>query len=253
MKLSIIGTGNVAHQLGSLLSKAGVKFSDVYGRSTDKALDLAIKLKCNVVDSVSKLSGDLIIVCVTDDAITEVLSEIPSHKYAVYTSGSMHLNQCGRNASTGVLYPLQTLKKDQAISTAELPLLIESQDTGLLHEIEKLARLISKNVHYANSEERLYYHLSAVWMNNFTTHMVYLSKSILEEKHLHFELLRPLLLETAEKLKYFDPRSSQTGPARRGDERILQLHFDLLNEKQREIYQLISQSIQDTYRNDDQL
>ena len=83
--------------------------------------------------------------------------------------------------------------------------------------------------------------------------MVYLSKFILEERQLNFDLLRPLLLETAEKLRNVDPKVAQTGPARRGDERILNLHFDLLNEKQREIYRLISQSIQDTYRNDDQL
>jgi predicted short-subunit dehydrogenase-like oxidoreductase (DUF2520 family) len=253
MKLSIIGTGNVAHQLGSLLANAGIRFSDVYGRSTEKALDLAFKLKCNVVDSVSKLTGDLIIVCVTDNAIPEILALLPSDKKAVYTSGSLHLKNCGRTYRTGVLYPLQTLKKEQTIGTSDLPILIEAQDQELLKEIEDVARIISNNVHLVNSDDRLYYHLSAVWMNNFTTHLVYLSQKILKNKQLNSDLLRPLLLETVEKLKRYDPRTIQTGPARRGDERILALHRDILNERQRDIYELISESIQDTYLNDDQL
>jgi len=253
IKLSIVGTGNVAYQLGELLEKAGIEFSEVYGRSTESALDLAKRLKCNVVDSLSKLTSDLVLVCISDDALLEVLPLIAEDKKVIYTSGSMHLNTCGRTTNTGVLYPLQTLKKEQAISTANLPLLIEAQDNDLLKEIEKLANCLSNNVHVVSSDDRLYYHLSAVWMNNFTTHLVHLSQDILQKRNLDAALLKPLLMETAEKLKQENIRFSQTGPARRGDKHILEFHRSLLSGKQREIYTLISESIQETYRNDDQL
>jgi predicted short-subunit dehydrogenase-like oxidoreductase (DUF2520 family) len=253
MKLSIIGTGNVAFQLGSLLKNAGLDFCEVYGRSTDNALDLAKRLKCNVVDSLSKLTGDLTLVCVSDDALTEILPLIPAEKKVIYTSGSMHLKDCGRSKNTGVLYPLQTLRKDHMVLTQDLPLLIEAQNEDLLQEIEQLAHCISDNIQNVSSDDRLHYHLSAVWMNNFTTHLVYLSEQLLQTRKLNFDLLKPLLFETAEKLKQGNIKSSQTGPARRGDKRILELHESLLSGKQRILYELLSDSISETYRKDDQL
>jgi len=252
-KLSIVGTGNVAFQLGSLLKNAGIDFSEVYGRSTETALNLAKRLKCNVVDSLSKLTSDLVLVCISDDALSEVLPMITEDKKVIYTSGSMHLNTCGRNSNTGVLYPLQTLKKEQALSTSNLPLLIEAQDEALLKEINLLANCLSNNVHVVSSDDRLYYHLSAVWMNNFTTHLVHLSEDILKKRDLDAELLKPLLFETVEKLTQGNIRSVQTGPARRGDKRILELHSSLLSGKYRSLYELLSDSIAETYRKDDQL
>jgi predicted short-subunit dehydrogenase-like oxidoreductase (DUF2520 family) len=253
MKLSIIGTGNVAHQLGGLLKRAGIGIADLHGRSSDKTKELAIKLNCAVTESIAELTGDLIVVCVTDDVIPEILSSIPTNKKAVYTSGSVQLNACGRKENTGVLYPLQTLKKGEDLHNSDLPLLIEAQSDLFLAEIEKLALMISKNVHQVTSENRLLYHLSAIWMNNFTNHLIYISQKLLEDRNLNSELLRPLLLETFDRLKLINPRDSQTGPARRGDIHILKLHESLLNKEQRLLYKLLSESIQDTYRTDEKL
>jgi predicted short-subunit dehydrogenase-like oxidoreductase (DUF2520 family) len=253
MKLSIVGTGNVAFQLGSLLKNAGIDFCEVYGRSTENTLELAKRLQCNVVDSLSKITSDIVLVCISDDALSEVLPIIAKDKKVIYTSGSIHLNTCGRTSNTGVLYPLQTLKKERALSTTNLPLLIEAQGEDLLKEINLLANCLSNNVHVVSSDDRLYYHLSAVWMNNFTTHLVYLSEQLLQTRKLNFDLLKPLLVETAEKLKQGNIKSSQTGPASRGDKRILELHESLLSGKQRLLYELLSDSISETYRKDDQL
>jgi predicted short-subunit dehydrogenase-like oxidoreductase (DUF2520 family) len=253
MKLSIVGTGNVAHHLGSLFKKAGVQFAEVYGRSSDKALDLSKKLNCHPSDSISKLTGDLILICVADDVIPKIVSSISTDKYVVYTSGSMQLNECGRTENTGVLYPLQTLKKGSELTTSDLPLLIEAQSAVLLAEINKLAQMISNNVHQVSSENRLYYHLSAVWMNNFTNHLVYIAQDLLHERNLDVELLKSLLRETAEKLKQGDPFYAQTGPARRGDKRIIEVHQSLLSGNQQTLYALLSECIQQTYHKDDQL
>lgn len=253
MKLSIIGAGNVAHQLGSLLSQVGIIIIDVYSRSEERSSELASKFKCKVADSLDKLEGDHILVCISDDAITEVLPLLPLEKSVIYTSGSTHLNSCGRSENTGVLYPLQTLKKEQDPNSPNLPLLIEAQNIELLQRISDLAKRISSNVHEVSSDDRLFYHLSAVWMNNFTTHMVHLSEELLNQRNLDFHLLQPLLLETLQKLATNKPSNIQTGPARRGDNRILQLHASLLTEKQRALYLLLSESIKDTYRTHDKL
>ena len=247
MTLSIVGTGNVAYQLGQLLRTKGYTINDVYGRSLKEALALASFLQSTNVDSLDLLTGDLIIVCVSDDAIPGVLKLFNKDKKVIYTSGPVHLNACGRTKHTGVLYPLQTLQKNQNLYTGEIPFLIEAQNTDLLLEIQDLARTISSHVHLVSSDERLRYHLSAIWLNNFTNHMVYLSKKILDERGLDFALLQPLIHETAEKMKYSDPREAQTGPARRNDKGILKLHESLLTGIQLELYQLISESISRTY------
>ena len=253
LKLSIIGTGNVAYQLGTLFQRKGFTIAEIYSRSSQSANDLALKLQSKVEDSLALLSGDIILVCIKDDALQETLPSIPDAKKVVYTSGSMHLNYCGRAQNTGVLYPLQTLQRNQTVSADDFPILVEAQNSDLLHDIRELASTISGSVVNVTSDDRIIYHLSAVWLNNFTNHMVYMSKKILDERGLDFSLLRSLLLETTEKMKNSNPKDAQTGPARRHDERILALHQSLLSGTQRELYEKLSLSILETYKSDDRL
>jgi predicted short-subunit dehydrogenase-like oxidoreductase (DUF2520 family) len=253
MTISIVGTGNVAYQLGHLFSKKGFSIIDIYGRSPEKARRMASQFKSKFVNSPDRLTGDLIVVCISDSAIPEILKSFNQDKKVVYTSGPVHLNSCGRTQNTGVLYPLQTLQKKRNLHTDIIPFLIEAQNIELLIEIQRLAESISNHVYRISSDERLTYHLSAIWLNNFTNHMVYLSKKILVESGLDFNLLQPLLLETTEKIRQSDPKDAQTGPALRHDSRTLELHESLLTGIPLELYKLISMSISKTYPIDDQL
>ncbi|MCY1559553.1 hypothetical protein D9M68_966030 [compost metagenome] len=96
-----------------------------------------------------------------------------------------------------------------------------------------------------NSERRKILHLAAVFACNFTNHLYTLSAQLLEENELDFDLLRPLILETAEKVQLHNPMEVQTGPAIRGDEKTLTKHNELLVNKPQllKLYQILSDSI----------
>jgi hypothetical protein len=80
--------------------------------------------------------------------------------------------------------------------------------------------------------------------------MNHIAHQYLDSKGLNFDHLKPLLLETAQKLQTENPLDAQTGPARRNDSTTIAAHLQELTGDQKEIYRLISKSIQDTYSND---
>lgn len=75
-----------------------------------------------------------------------------------------------------------------------------------------------------------------------------MAKQVVDAQQVDFNLLYPLILETAKKATQNDPETMQTGPARRGDVNILNMHQRMLQDMGREdlkdAYTLLSQQIQ---------
>jgi len=87
--------------------------------------------------------------------------------------------------------------------------------------------------------------LAAVFVNNFSNHMFTMGEDICKEYQVPFEILKPLILETAHKIMHLSPLEAQTGPASRGDENTINQHLEMLTDPtKKEIYQLITKSIQ---------
>lgn len=246
--ISIIGTGNVAFHLGSAFLDRGIEIKYVYGRDAEKAKSLSFQLKAQVAPSFESLKSDLILICVSDDAISEVIARLPLDAKIAYTSGSVELQQFNKHENVGVFYPLQTFSINRPLNLFEVPFLIEANSIEFAQELFDLAWVISRKVSFATSEERKIYHLAAVWMNNFTNHMIYQSKEILDRKNLDWHYLLPLLKETVAKLDTMEPYDAQTGPARRNDLSIIEQHEKSLSSTQKEIYSLLTKSIMEVYK-----
>ena len=248
-KLSIVGLGNVGSHLFDAFVQENIEITHVVSRSEPSERVLA---KSKWIKSPSELPvGQLVIVCVPDDSIASVISDIPSNCSIAYTSGSVNLTSLPARDELGVFYPLQTFTKESPINIFEVPFFIEARSTDFASKLFDLAWVISRNVNYASSAERKKMHLAAVFINNFTNHLAHISKQYLDDEELDFNHLKPLLKETARKLESQDPLSIQTGPARRNDLEIIKEHINALdNPIQKEIYQLISKSIHQTYFND---
>ncbi|MEY4604159.1 MAG: hypothetical protein RIT43_1451 [Bacteroidota bacterium] len=246
-EISIIGTGNVAFKLGEAFQSAGIKVKEIYSRNSAAAHELAKITQSLVVNDPLELSAKLLLICVSDEEIHSVINKLPLHKKVVYTSGSVSLKEFVHRKKIGVFYPLQTLRKDQPIRSGTIPVLVESENEEFVNELLCLGKKISSHVVISSSEERLKYHLAAVWLNNFTNHMASISRTIIDENELEYEILLPLLEETVQKLLHEHPFDSQTGPARRRDDRILTLHASLLQGTRKEMYEVISKSISETY------
>lgn len=248
-KISIVGLGNVGSHLYDAFLQEDISVTHAVSRSTPSETVLA---QSTWIQNLEELpNNQLVIVCVPDDSISDVLRQIPESCPVAYTSGSVELTQLPERHELGVFYPLQTFTKGKEVNIFEVPFFIEARTTEFASELFDLAWKISRKVSYASSEERKKLHLAAVFINNFTNHLAHISKSYLEKHQLDFEYLKPLLKETAAKLETQDPINAQTGPARRNDQTIIEEHLRALNDPiQKELYRLFSKSIHQTYFND---
>ena len=199
----------------------------------------------------SASAARLLILAVTDEALPQVAAHLvsPPDALVIHTSGSTPLAVLQRFPERGVLYPLQTFSKEQEVDFQKVPLLVEGSDEPTVKFVEKMAHAISSSVHHADSAQRLSLHLAAVLTNNFTNHLYTLAQQMLNDVGLDVNLLAPLWLETFQKAAAIGPQAAQTGPARRGDQRILSQHQQLLSNQPdlQHLYQLLSELITQHY------
>jgi predicted short-subunit dehydrogenase-like oxidoreductase (DUF2520 family) len=190
--------------------------------------------------------ADLYIIAVSDDAISTVSEQIPyKNKLVVHTSGGISLEAIASNNRKGVFYPLQTFSKNKAVNFKIIPICIESQNASDYQLLQKVAQTISDSVFAINSEQRKALHLAAVFVNNFTNHLYKIGNDICIENNVPFEILKPLIQETAEKITQLSPNEAQTGPAIRNDIETINAHLSFLSdENQKIIYKILTQSIQ---------
>lgn len=260
-KVSIIGTGQVAYHLAQRLKQVGIDIVYIYGRQLDKAQQLAMQVQAVQAQAINDLSSfscehlatsqHIIIIAVADRAIESIMQQLAphlSHALVVHTSGSTHIDVLKQYyARVGVFYPLQTFSFGREIDWQTTPLLLETandDDKTLLHDI---AQKMSAVVYDYDSQQRFALHLSAVIACNFSNLCYDLAKQILDSQAVDYQLLFPLILETAQKASQFEPQQVQTGPAKRGDTAILQRHQMMLKQLQRDdiaqLYAMMSEMI----------
>jgi len=104
---------------------------------------------------------------------------------------------------------------------------------------------VSSNVEKHTSEERKKVHLSAVILNNFITQLCKTSFDFLNKNQIDSILLKPLLLETINKINKKGASEALTGPAKRGDKTTIEGHLAMLEDDAdlRQIYKLMSNII----------
>lgn len=250
--IALIGTGNVGFHIGEKLHQLGISIECIHTRNKVHELELCERWNTKHCADIQTMQSELVIVCVSDDSVNDLIEQIPLNCKVVYTAGSVDLMTINRK-DCGVLYPLQTFNRSKKMDLSAVPFLIEGTSSEFTDQLLAFTQLISNTVTIASSKERGMYHLAAVWLNNFTNHMIYTAKKICNKNQLNWESLQPLLKETIQKLDELSPYDAQTGPAKRNDEQIIQKQLAMQEGMQHEIYRLISKSIQETYKKDDKL
>lgn len=249
MRITIVGSGNVATHLAAAFKNAGHAIVQVYSRDMHNASLLAYHVKAEAIDNLEQINPetDLFVIAVKDDVIEPIAAELAKYdKLIVHTSGATSLQALlTYTQNAGVFYPLQTFSKTKEVDFNTVPLCIEGADQQIASTLNELAYTITQNVYRINSEQRKTLHLAAVFACNFPNYLYYLSQQLLAEKQLPFDLLRPLILETAEKVQEHLPADVQTGPAVRNDEKTMVSHLEQLqqNPDLQAIYKLLSQGI----------
>lgn len=249
MRITLIGSGNVATHLGAALKNAGHQIVQVWSRNLQHAALLAYHVKAEPIDQLDQLSAetDLIIISVKDDAVEEVASFISiKNVLVVHTCGALSLDILRKYfADCGVFYPLQTFSKSRELDFRSVPLCIESTGKNSMEILLDLGRTISNQVNIIDSNQRKTLHVAAVFACNFPNYLYAVAAKLLQEQQMDFNLIKPLILETAQKVQEFVPQKVQTGPAIRGDVQTMSAHLSLLKQHPdlQQVYRLLSQGI----------
>ena len=247
LKVSVLGSGNLGTHMVNLLNDASqVKLVQWYSRS--KIHDQEIE----VTNDIKMLkNAEIYILCVNDDSISDLSNQlIFNNKLVVHTSGSTTYESINRKNRRGVFYPLQSFSKTRKLNYSKIPICIEAENDLDLNILIDLCNKIGCGFHKINFEQRKNLHLAAVITNNFTNYLFSLSKEILSDQNLNFDILKPLINETVNKIHKLDPYESQTGPARRNDQNIIDMHIKMLKDPEHQnLYKLISQMIKRKYDN----
>lgn len=245
--VAFVGSGKVASVLSFIFAQNGIEVTGISSRNQASGELLAKKLGCNYYMSPNELQADLIIVAVNDDSVLSVVNKIDHNQRIAYTAGSVHLDTIS-HPNCSVFYPLQTFTEGRILNETEIPIFLESRNSNSLLALENLCRITNLTFDYCNSVERKQYHISAVFLNNFVNHLLYLSKDRIESENLNWNHLLPLLRETFFKSMNEDLFSIQTGPARRNDQIVIAEHKKMLSGNKLEIYEVLTKSIIETYK-----
>lgn len=257
MNVFIIGSGNIASHLSKAFYKFGIKISGIHSRNEIEGEKIAKKAKTTFFPQMDEIpkNASIYLLCVSDDAISTVAEQLPKSikksKIVAHTSGSVSIASLFNDIkNAGVFYPLQTFTKGKNISYNDIPFCINASNKKSTKALTKLAEKVSNSVHQIDDDQRQSIHLSAVMINNFVNHIIYISEEMLNQKEIDVEILQPLLRETILKQGELGAYDAQTGPSRRKDAKTLEKHLNLLryNKEYKSIYMILSKSIQKTYK-----
>ncbi|MBP2832848.1 DUF2520 domain-containing protein [Aquimarina sp. U1-2] len=249
IRVVLLGAGNVAqHLYTALLNQKHITVVQCYNRKKKTLSTTQNKDEVtNIIHSIK--DADIYILAVSDDAIAELSAQLRiKNKLVVHTSGSVPIQAIAAIHKKGVFYPLQTFSATTPIDFAKLPICIEAENHHDLTRLRDLATSLTKNVYEVTSEQRNFLHVSAVFVNNFTNYLFSIGHEICALNDLPFEMLHPLITETAQKITKMNPTQAQTGPAVRKDTKTIARHLQTLsNPEHIEIYQMLTKAIQTKY------
>ncbi len=243
----ILGSGNVAtHLCHAFMQANSICLKQIYSRNT-KNIEFTNVLKTNTINNLA--DADVYIIAITDDAIKALASKLEIEgKFVVHTSGNVSINTLGHKNRTGVFYPLQTFSKHTEIDFKNVPICAEAENKNDLLLLQKIAKSIGSPFYQINSQQRSKLHLAAVFANNFTNQMYHIANTITANNNIDFDILKPLIIETAKKTALTSPFEAQTGPAKRNDQQTINNHLTgLKNKTYKAIYELLTSSITQTH------
>lgn len=249
ISIVVIGFGNVGKHLSEAFHEAPkLVLRQIYNRS-NITLPNSLQQVAFTNNLTALFDADVYVIALPDDHIAKISSKIAiKDSLVVHTSGGVSMDEIDGKNRRGVLYPLQSFSKHRTVDIKTVPVCIEAESMEDLELLRKLGKQISGKVEEISSEDRASLHLSAVFVNNFVNHLYHISEELLQQKNIDFDLLKPLISETAKKIEELSPSEAQTGPAIRNDEKTLKKHLEILKDSPYEtLYRDLTASIKKTY------
>jgi len=249
-KIVILGAGNVATHLTKALIKEGFDVRQIYSRTIESARELGVKTGVHFTNNLAELykEADIYIFALSDTAIEKLASMIDFNHdpLLLHTAGSVSIDVLKNSSKNyGVLYPLQTFSKSRELDFKKVPLCVDANTKHNIKEVSQIAATLSDNTRIMGEDERKKIHLAAVFACNFTNYMYSQAEEILKQDNIDFNIIKPLIEETAAKVQDLSPAKAQTGPAIRNDKATMNKHKELLENfnELKKLYTFISNNI----------
>ena len=238
MKIAIIGAGSVGTNLHHAFELKGVHTELVHARplTADPEAVRTVPL------------ADIYIYTVVDKVLAEVVGLIDAPKALhLHTSGSMPITVFGADKPhAGVLYFFQSFSREVLIDDwSTIPCFFEGKNIDDVAAIYSLAQTLTSRIYECSQHDRERLHVAGVFANNYTNLMYRIAAEVLRGTQIPFEALLPLIDQTALKVHSLAPKDAQTGPAKRGDQAVMQHHMEILAATPyREVYQALAALIE---------
>ena len=240
----LIGAGNLAIKKQKIIDiSSGVDLIQWYNRKLKKIRSFENKI--SITDKISDLKpADIYLIAISDDAIAKISEKIKTSALVVHCSGSVAIDELLCNSKKGVLYPIQTFSNMPLATFNKLPFIIETENKNDFELLQDLVLKIGGKPIEMNSQKRSYIHLIAVMINNFGNHLIELGENIAQRQDIPFPIFLPIIEETHKNAIEIGARNSQTGPAKRKDNKTINRHLDLLSDEEiKKIYLGLTDSI----------
>ena len=248
MNFSIIGSGNIAHYIGTRCLEAGNVIDEIISTNEKTGKGLATKLNATFLSDYKKSKASTFLLAIPDDAIRALSkTDFFKDKKIIHTSGSIGLKELESVSEfIACIWPIFSIQKDKLPVRNDIPFVLQSSNQPIRKKAVSFLKCLTNNVTEATDEQKQILHLSAVLVNNFTNHLFAQSEKLLVENNLSFDIMHPIIQNTVEKLNAAHPSELQTGPAIRHDQQTIEHHLSLLKNSPilQKMYALISKSIQ---------
>lgn len=257
MDIGIIGAGKVGVSIGFMMKKSGIAvraISDVLDASLDTArtyLAEDVSYTNNNLDVVR--TCDVIAITTQDRIIKDVVREIDAGmgrldgKVLFHTSGAdpssilKPLDEKG--ARLGSLHPLQTFPDiDSAIAVLPDTYIFIEGDKSVLETLTFIGEKIGYRVQMIGSNDKVLYHLSAVFVCNLLCALYYAGEKIMDAINIDLEPFLPIIRATLKNIENKGPLMSLTGPVIRGDLKTVESHLRAMDdmEEYKDVYKTLS-------------
>lgn len=253
MKIVMLGSGNMATFLALRLQQSGHSFIQVYSRELSRAESLAKQVDATAIDEISRVSmeADVYFLAVKDDYVTSLLQSLKNRKgLFIFLSGSLFMEELlAIHSPLGCLWCMYSIQKEKLPEHRNIPIFIQFDRPEIQDTLVQIAASLSDEITVVSDHQKRWLHLSAVFSNNFTNHLVAIAQELLKQHGLDEKLILPILNQTVSNLHEKSAKELQTGPAIRHDEGILKKHLELLSSTPawEKVYQALSTSIADLY------
>ena len=251
--VNVIGCGKVGKTLAKLIDQTGAgKIQDLYSRSSQSAQKASEFIGSgHVVDDLAAMrTADIWLIAVPDsqisiisDALARVSNEVRAPgldmPVAIHCSGfessALLESMRAKGFAIGSVHPAMSFADPQS-SVAMFkgtPCAIES-DARSTQLLDKWVRQLGASPFELKASNKGLYHAAAVFSANLNVVLQSVAIEAWQACGVHPDLISKLhaalLSTTTQNLLQMDPARALTGPAARGDTRVVELQYDIVKQ-----------------------